>query len=49
MAGGSMDISTLASSYIEAGRKNSERTREGRLLLTDAWHMDQYAALSLYM
>lgn len=50
MAGGDKDISILASSYIEAGRKNShERTREGRLLLTEAWHTDQYTALSLYI
>jgi len=43
MAGGDKDTSILDSSYT-AERKNShERAREGRLLLTDVWHTDQYA------
>lgn len=43
MEGGNKDTSILDSRYTEAERKNShERAREGRFLLTDAWHMDRY-------
>lgn len=44
VAGGDKDTSILDSSYIDAERKNChEKAGEGRLLLTDAWHTDQYA------
>ena len=44
MAGGDKDTSILDSSYLEAERESShEGAGEGRLLLTDAWHTDQYA------
>lgn len=43
MVGGGKDTSVLDSSYIEAERKSShEGAGEGSLLLTDAWHVEQY-------